>query len=182
MSELTHAWQVFAASGVEQRIISPRGGAAPVEPRSLASARSPLPPSAAAPSTVGATYRVASATAVLRPGEKVADLFRRNLQTPFILQKPTARTDWYQSGFHATTFHVGDQGVLLFDPLPIRYSCTVTSQPMPPPEPALRPVDSDLFSLISPVAQADRAGHRAQTDRGRRHDRSPTHRRQKSHV
>lgn len=35
LSELTHAWQVFAARGYEQRIVSPQGGVAPLEPRSL---------------------------------------------------------------------------------------------------------------------------------------------------
>ncbi|HRO83112.1 MAG TPA: type 1 glutamine amidotransferase domain-containing protein [Alicycliphilus denitrificans] len=35
LSELTHAWQVFAAQGYEQRIVSPLGGLSPLEPRSL---------------------------------------------------------------------------------------------------------------------------------------------------
>jgi len=35
LSELTHAWQVFAAQGYAQRIVSPLGGASPLEPRSL---------------------------------------------------------------------------------------------------------------------------------------------------
>nr|WP_241013964.1 hypothetical protein [Pandoraea nosoerga] len=35
LSELTHAWQVFAAHGYEQRIMSPLGGRSPLEPRSL---------------------------------------------------------------------------------------------------------------------------------------------------
>lgn len=35
LSELTHAWDVFAKSGFEQRLISPKGGATPLEPRSL---------------------------------------------------------------------------------------------------------------------------------------------------
>lgn len=35
LSELTHAWQVFAANGYEQRIVSPLGGVSPLEPRSL---------------------------------------------------------------------------------------------------------------------------------------------------
>lgn len=35
LSELTHAWQVFAARGHEQRLVSPRGGLSPLEPRSL---------------------------------------------------------------------------------------------------------------------------------------------------
>lgn len=35
LSELTHAWHVFAAKGFEQRLVSPKGGASPLEPRSL---------------------------------------------------------------------------------------------------------------------------------------------------
>lgn len=35
LSELTHAWDEFAARGYEQRIVSPMGGMAPLEPRAL---------------------------------------------------------------------------------------------------------------------------------------------------
>lgn len=35
LSELTHAWDLFAAKGFEQRIVSPKGGATPLEPRAL---------------------------------------------------------------------------------------------------------------------------------------------------
>lgn len=35
LSELTHAWDVFAASGYEQRIVSPKGGNVPLDPRAL---------------------------------------------------------------------------------------------------------------------------------------------------
>ncbi|WP_027503525.1 type 1 glutamine amidotransferase domain-containing protein [Rhodococcus sp. UNC363MFTsu5.1] len=35
LSELTHAHEIFAAKGYEQRIISPKGGLSPLEPRSL---------------------------------------------------------------------------------------------------------------------------------------------------
>lgn len=35
LSELTHAWHVFAARGYVQHIVSPRGGVSPLEPRSL---------------------------------------------------------------------------------------------------------------------------------------------------
>jgi len=35
LSELTHAWHVFAERGFEQAIVSPKGGASPLEPRSL---------------------------------------------------------------------------------------------------------------------------------------------------
>lgn len=35
LSELVHAWDVFAAQGYEQRIVSPAGGHVPLEPRSL---------------------------------------------------------------------------------------------------------------------------------------------------
>lgn len=35
LSELTHAWHVFEEAGFEQALVSPRGGAVPLEPRSL---------------------------------------------------------------------------------------------------------------------------------------------------
>ncbi len=35
LSELTHAWHVFEQRGFEQTIVSPNGGASPLEPRSL---------------------------------------------------------------------------------------------------------------------------------------------------
>ncbi|MBA8989417.1 putative intracellular protease/amidase [Curtobacterium pusillum] len=35
LSELTHAWDVFRRHGFEQTIVSPQGGASPLEPRSL---------------------------------------------------------------------------------------------------------------------------------------------------
>ncbi|MFT4189810.1 MAG: type 1 glutamine amidotransferase domain-containing protein [Aeromicrobium sp.] len=35
LSELTHAWHVFAEHGFDQRLVSPAGGAVPLEPRSL---------------------------------------------------------------------------------------------------------------------------------------------------
>ncbi len=35
LGELTHAWQVFAEKGFEQRLVSPRGGWSPLEPRAL---------------------------------------------------------------------------------------------------------------------------------------------------
>ncbi|HEY1078347.1 MAG TPA: type 1 glutamine amidotransferase domain-containing protein [Fontimonas sp.] len=35
LSELTHAWEVFATKGYEQTIMSPNGGKVPLEPRSM---------------------------------------------------------------------------------------------------------------------------------------------------
>jgi len=35
LSELTHAWDVFAEKGYDQRIVSPAGGRSPLEPRAL---------------------------------------------------------------------------------------------------------------------------------------------------
>lgn len=35
LSELAHPFEVFAARGFEQRLVSPKGGASPIEPRSL---------------------------------------------------------------------------------------------------------------------------------------------------
>lgn len=72
---------------------------------------------AEAPSTVGAHYVPQSSSKVLAPGEKVANLFNLNMTTPYILQRITENTYWYQSGFYGTIFYIGDKGVLLFDPL-----------------------------------------------------------------
>lgn len=73
-----------------------------------------------APSTVNATYVTQSHTKALAPGEKVADLFQLNMTTPYVLQKITEHTYWYESGFYATIFYVGNKGVMLFDPLEMR--------------------------------------------------------------
>ncbi len=35
LSELIHAWHIFATAGHEQRIVSPKGGVSPLEPRAL---------------------------------------------------------------------------------------------------------------------------------------------------
>ncbi len=35
LSELTHAYDIFAAKGFEQHIVSPKGGVSPLEPRAL---------------------------------------------------------------------------------------------------------------------------------------------------
>lgn len=75
---------------------------------------------AEAPSTIGATYRDSSITEALAPGEKIANLFTRSLAGEVIVQKLTDRVYFYQSGFYGTSFYVGNEGVLLFDPLEYR--------------------------------------------------------------
>ena len=72
---------------------------------------------AEAPSTVSAIYQAPSATQALTPGNKIGNLFQLNMERPYVLQRLTPRTYWYQSGFYATVFYVGDQGVMLFDAL-----------------------------------------------------------------
>lgn len=80
-----------------------------------------------APSTVNAVYRTASATERLNPGEKIANLFNLNMTAPYVLQRLTERSYFYQSGFYGTTFYVGDHGVLLFDPLEMRAEPMLTA-------------------------------------------------------
>lgn len=65
--------------------------------------------------TVPAAFVAPSATTPLRPGQKIDQLFRRNLEQPYVLQKLADRTWFVERQFYATTFYVGDQGVLLFD-------------------------------------------------------------------
>jgi glyoxylase-like metal-dependent hydrolase (beta-lactamase superfamily II) len=69
------------------------------------------------PSTVNATYVEPSATRQLAPGEKIGKLFTLNNTQPYILQRLTKRTYWFQHQFYGTIFYVGDKGVLVFDPL-----------------------------------------------------------------
>jgi glyoxylase-like metal-dependent hydrolase (beta-lactamase superfamily II) len=68
------------------------------------------------PSTVGATYVEPSATELLAPGAKLAHLFALNATKPYYLQRLTERTYFFGGGFYTTTFYVGDEGVLVFDP------------------------------------------------------------------
>lgn len=72
---------------------------------------------AEAPSTVDATYIAESATQALAPGEKIENLFTKNLTQDYILQKLTDRVYFFQSQFYGTLFYVGDEGVLVFDAL-----------------------------------------------------------------
>ena len=69
------------------------------------------------PSTIGATYVEPSADKVLEPGEKIGDLFKRNMTGPYVLQRLSERTWWVQSFNYGTVFYVGDRGVLIFDTL-----------------------------------------------------------------
>ena len=68
-----------------------------------------------APSTTGARYVEPSVKTTIKPGEKIGDLFRRNINQPYILQRLTQRSHFFQRSFYSTTFYVGDAGVLLFD-------------------------------------------------------------------
>ncbi|WP_238367236.1 MBL fold metallo-hydrolase [Mesobacterium pallidum] len=69
------------------------------------------------PSTVGATYVPESAATALEPGQKIENLYTKNVTQPYILQKLTDRVYFFQAGFYGTVFYVGDEGVLLFDAL-----------------------------------------------------------------
>lgn len=69
------------------------------------------------PSTVGAAYVAESRTVALAPGEKIENLFTKNMTQEYVLQKLTERVYFYQGGFYGSIFYVGDNGVLLFDAL-----------------------------------------------------------------
>ncbi|MDD9998539.1 MAG: MBL fold metallo-hydrolase, partial [Rhodospirillaceae bacterium] len=68
-----------------------------------------------APSTVNATYVAESATDALEPGEKIENLFNKNITQDYILQRLTDRIWFFQALFAGTMFYVGDEGVLLID-------------------------------------------------------------------
>jgi glyoxylase-like metal-dependent hydrolase (beta-lactamase superfamily II) len=66
-------------------------------------------------SSVGAKYVEPSATRILQRGEKIDDLFQRNLTMPYFVQRLSERAYFFNGGFYTTTFYVGDTGVLLLD-------------------------------------------------------------------
>ena len=68
-----------------------------------------------APSTVNATYVAESATDALEPGEKIENIFNKNVTQDYILQRLTDRIWFFQVQFSGTMFYVGDEGVLLID-------------------------------------------------------------------
>lgn len=74
-------------------------------------------PSVVPTSLTGADYVAPSAERPLAPTERIGDLFRLNAQTEYVLQRISERSYFFQRYFYGTTFYVGDDGVLLFDPL-----------------------------------------------------------------
>lgn len=68
-------------------------------------------------STSNATYVEPSATRLLQQGEKLKDIFYLNIETPYFVQKLANRTYFFGGGFYTTTFYIGNEGVLLFDPV-----------------------------------------------------------------
>ena len=66
-------------------------------------------------SITGAEYVEPSATAVLKPGQRVAHLFPRNVMTEYTLQRVTERVWWVSRQFYNALFYVGSSGVLLLD-------------------------------------------------------------------
>jgi glyoxylase-like metal-dependent hydrolase (beta-lactamase superfamily II) len=62
----------------------------------------------------------ASATRAIQTGEKIDKLTTLNLTTPYVLQRLTERSYWFQRQFYGVTFYVGERGVLLFDAPPGR--------------------------------------------------------------
>ncbi|PMD28976.1 metallo-beta-lactamase superfamily protein [Hyaloscypha variabilis F] len=70
---------------------------------------------APAVSSVGAKYVEPSVTRILQKGEKINDLFNRNVTTPYFVQRLSERAYFFNGGFYTTTFYVGETGVLLLD-------------------------------------------------------------------
>ena len=70
-----------------------------------------------APTGTAHRYVEPSAERVLAAGEKVGQLFRRQIEQPFVLQRLTDDVWWVSVRNFSTVFHVGDRTVMLFDPL-----------------------------------------------------------------
>ncbi|WP_425074620.1 hypothetical protein [Sagittula sp. S175] len=99
--------------------MTPRTMTAPI---ALAAALAlPLTAQAEVPSTVNAPYVAESAETALEPGQKVENLFSKNMTQDYVLQKLNDRVYWVEGSFYATIFYVGD-GRLLFSCAPQRTS------------------------------------------------------------
>lgn len=70
-----------------------------------------------APTGTARAYVQPSAQRVLEPGEKIDELFRRHVEDPFILQRVAEDLWWLSVRNFSTLVHVGDDTVMLFDPL-----------------------------------------------------------------
>ncbi len=68
-------------------------------------------------STTNSRYVEASAETVIGKDEKVAGLFDAAVNGQTLVQRLTERSYWVFTGNYNTTFYVGDEGVLLLDPL-----------------------------------------------------------------
>jgi glyoxylase-like metal-dependent hydrolase (beta-lactamase superfamily II) len=66
-------------------------------------------------SITGAEYVEPSAAQLLKPGQRVAHLFPRNVMTEYTLQRITERVWWVSRQFYNALFYVGSSGVLLLD-------------------------------------------------------------------
>lgn len=63
------------------------------------------------------TLAQAATSSKLEPGQYVENLGMRRYSEPFVLQQLTDRTYMVFVSTHSATVYVGDQGVLVFDPL-----------------------------------------------------------------
>lgn len=57
----------------------------------------------------------ASSERLLQPGDRVADLSRLTYRQDYVIQRLTQKTYWVSAGGYSVIFHVGDNGVVLFD-------------------------------------------------------------------
>lgn len=115
------------------------------------------------PSTVGATYVEPSAEKILEPGQKIGDLYQRNMTQPFVLQRLAERVWWVQSFNYGTVFYVGDEGVLIFDTLEGVYDNIVAAVASVTDKPIIAAIyphyhADHIGDIEQYVAAADRAG------------------------
>lgn len=68
-------------------------------------------------STTNAEYVEPSADTKLKPGQQIKDLTSRNYNGEVITQRLTDKTFWIQIGFYNTLVYVGNNEVLVVDPL-----------------------------------------------------------------
>lgn len=102
------------------------------------------------PSSTGATYVEPSAETALQPGQKIDNLYQRNMSQPYVLQRLTEKVWWVQSFNYGTVFYVGDEGVLIFDTLEGVYDSIVQA--------IASVTDKPITAAVYPHYHADHIG------------------------
>ncbi|WP_308209034.1 MBL fold metallo-hydrolase [Actinoallomurus purpureus] len=115
------------------------------------------------PSTIGGEFVAPSKDLILPVGAHIDQLFRRTMTEPFVLQRLSDRSYWVEVGVFATLFYVGEDSVLLMDPIEHCYDGVVAAIESVTPKPISTIVYTHFHA--DHIGDADRYVELARQDR-----------------